>query len=223
MQHMLLHGAIVPPRTVLEAVTAVVRSVPVPAEVEVAPEPAHPKGLLARLGHRRDDPGPAPVAAAPVMLEHVPVEQLNLPITGFGNLTANDAHRLVEAITEAAAAWSPATLRFAGGTALDFPGDPCVWAKLDGDLEDLMEIGRGVPQCVERLGFFVDRRMFRPMLAVATVTPATTGPYLQQVVDALDAFRGEEWTVDISMLKETFVGTRPELTEFRRIRPGTTR
>ena len=75
-------------------------------------------------------------------------------------------------------------------------------------------------QGVEGLGYFVDRRQFRPMMSVATVTPATTGPFLEQVVGALDAFRGEEWTVDIALTKETFVDGRPQTAEFRRIPVG---
>jgi 2'-5' RNA ligase len=152
-----------------------------------------------------------------VMLEHVPVARMSLPITGFGNLTTSDAHRLGDVVSSAASGWPAPTVRFAGGTALDFPGDWSVWAKLDGDLDAVGAIARGVTQSVESLGYFVDRRQFRPMLSVATVTPATTGPYLQAIVDALDAFRGEEWTVAISLTKETFVEGRPELTEFQRI------
>jgi 2'-5' RNA ligase len=212
---MLVHGAIVPPRAVLDAVDAVVRSVPIP--VGPPPEAAGAKGLRGRFGRHRADVGTTP--DAPVMLEHVPVQRMTLPITGFGNLTTRDVHRVTEEIRLAAEAWRLPTVRFAGGAALEFPGDWSVWAKLVGDLDDLSAIARSVPQAVERLGFFVDRRKFRPMLSVATVTPATTGPFLQDVVDALDAFRGEEWVAEVSLLKETFVGTKPELVEFERIGP----
>src|SRR5215212_2189314 len=150
------------------------------------------------------------------MLEHVPIDDMRLPITGFGNLTTTDAHRLADELRTAAAGWAAPTVRFTGGTALDFADDWSVWAKLEGDTEALAAIARGAVQTVERLGFFVDRRMFRPMMSVATVTPATTGPYLQAVVDALEAFRGDEWTVDLALTKETFVGGGTELTEFQR-------
>lgn len=212
---MLVHGAIIPPLAVREALDAVVRSVPVPVPVEAVASP-QPRGILGRLGRHRDDA--ADVAAeAPVMLEHPPVNRMVFPITGFGNLTTNDSHRLVDALRSAAAGWTAPSVRFAGGTALDFPGDWSVWAKLDGDLDAVGAIARGVTQSVESLGFFVDRRQFRPMLSVATVTPATTGPYLQAVVDALEAFRGEEWTIAISLTTEAFVEGRPEVREFQRI------
>jgi 2'-5' RNA ligase len=217
MRRMLVHGAIIPPRSVLEAVAAVVRSVPEPAEQQPA---AQSKGLLGRLGrHRAGQDEPAVVATEP-MLEHVPVERLNMPITGFGNLTSSDAHRLVGVLREAAAGWVVPVVRFAGGAALDFPGDWSVWAKVEGDVDELMTVTRAVPQSVERLGFFLDRRQFRPMLSVATVTPATTGPFLEEVVGALDAFRGDEWAPEISLTTETFVNGRPETTEFERIALG---
>jgi hypothetical protein len=215
MRAMLVHGAIVPPASALEAVAAVVRSVPAP--VDGAREDALTgKGLLGRLGRgkaRETEQAEAPVA----MLEHVPVDRLRLPITGFGNLTTNDAHRVADAIATAALDWRAPTLRLAGGTALDFPGDWSVWAKLTGDVDAVSSIARGVTQCVEGLGFFVDRRQFRPMLSVATVTPATTGPYLEALVAALDAFEGDTWTAAISLTNETLVGGQPTVIEFQRI------
>jgi 2'-5' RNA ligase len=213
---MLVHGAIVPPRAALEAVDAVVRSIRVP--VERAPQPAAPRGIRARFGRHRADVEPD-AEPPPAMLEHVPLPEMRLPITAFGNLTTHDVHRLTEELRLAAGSWRQQSVCFAGGTALDFPGDWSVWAKVEGDLDALSAMARSVPQAVERLGFFVDRRKFRPMLSVATVTTATTGPFLQEVVDALDAFRGEEWPVELSLLKETFVGSRPEMVEFERIVP----
>lgn len=213
---MLVHGAIVPPRAALEAVDAVVRSIRAP--VEPAPEPVAPKGIRGRFGRHRADVEPE-VEPPLAMLEHVPVADMKLPVTAFGNLTTHDVHRLTEELTLAAASWRPQHVCFAGGTALDFPGDWSVWAKVEGDLDSLSAMARSVPQAVERLGFFLDRRKFRPMLSVATVTTATTGPFLQEVVDALDAFRGDAWPVELSLLKETFVGGRPEMVEFERIVP----
>jgi hypothetical protein len=56
------------------------------------------------------------------------------------------------------------------------------------------------------------------MLSVATVTPATTGPFLESVVGALEEFRGEEWAAEISLTKEAFVeGGGSRMVEFERI------
>ena len=214
MGPMLVHGAILPPRAALEAVVDVVRSVPVPYAEPAAV--AAPKGLLGRLGRGKGEPEP-PVETVPA-LEYVPLGRIQVLMAEFGNLTTSDARGLAEAITEAAQEWPTPTVRFAGGTALDFPGDWSVWAKLEGDLDALGTIARGVTQCVERLRLFVDRRLFRPMLSIATVTTATTGPYLQSVVEALDAFEGEEWPVTLSLTKETYVDANTtEWVEFERI------
>lgn len=210
---MLLHCAIIPPRAELEAVSAIVRGVPEPV---VQPAEEHGSGLLGRFGRRRAD---VEVDAQP-MLEHVPMSQLLLPVTAFGNLTVQDAERLAGAIASAAADWHAPEVCIAGGTALDFPGDWSVWAKIAGDVDGLLAVARGVTQSVESLGFFVDRRTFRPMMSVATVTPATTGPFLQQVVDALEEYRGATWAADVVLLRETFVGAVAEMVEFQRITLG---
>ena len=209
---MLLHAAILPPRHVVEAVVAVLESVVVPVEVEVAQAP---RGVLGRFGRKT---GPTVPAPAPMPLDLVPPDRRNFPVTGFGNLTTGDSHRLADAISAAAEEWSPIPVRFAGGAALEFPGDWSVWAKLEGDLDRLAKIASGVTSSVESLGFFVDRRIFRPMLSLATVTPDTTGPYLEAVVDALDAFRGEEWVIDhVALTTEVFTNGKPEFKEVQRI------
>jgi hypothetical protein len=210
---MLVHCAFIPPRAELEAVTAVVRSVPQP--VEHVEEPG--SGLLGRLGRRKTE---VVEVAAPPMLEPVPIEQLQIPVTAFGNLTVQDAERLAHTLADAAGGWPTPEVFLTGGTALDFPGDWSVWAKLAGDLDALDTVARGVIRAVEALGYFVDRRAFRPMLSLATVTPATTGPFLEEVVDALEAYRGEPWIADVVLTKEAFVGDAAQMVEFHRIPLG---
>ena len=191
-----LFAAIVPPRPVIEELAEAAR----PGRAPVAAEPA-PKGLLRRLSSGRAASS-APVAASvdERELDRPTVDEMYLPITHFGNVTAGDSVKLANALRAESATWRRPEVRFRGGAALEFPGDESVWAKLEGDIDDLMTIGRGVPLLVQRLGFFVDRRQFRPWLAVGTITDHTTAPYLQEIVDALDAFEGRTWTVDSVML-----------------------
>jgi 2'-5' RNA ligase len=210
---MLLHAVIVPPLIVLEAVAHVIASVDRPAAAAAPPR----KGFLTRRGSRG-----APAAdssnAGVHELDLIPTGQMNFPITGFGNVTTGDALKLTEALIAAAATWARPTVRFAGGAALEFPDDRSVWAKLDGDIASLMTVASGVTQSVERLGFFVDRRKFRPSLSVATITGQTTGPYLERVVAALDAFRGEAWTVEhVSLTTRSFDAASPAPKEIARI------
>ncbi len=128
-------------------------------------------------------------------LAAVPAASIHLPITSFGNVSGRDAAALAGLLRSEAAAWARPVLCFSGGTALEWPGDESVWAKLEGEVEQLTDIGRGVPGAVKRLGFFVDRRQFRPWMSVGTITSSTTAPYLQALVDALEAFCGESWTL----------------------------
>lgn len=189
---MLVNGAVVPPRAALEELAGVVGA------------------------HRRAvGPGLPPV------LVDVAVDDLRLPITGFGNLTTTDAHHLADRVAASVADSAVPTVRFAGGAALEFPGDWSVWAKLDGDVEELTAIAREVMRSVELLGYFVDRRLFRPMLSVATVTESTTGADLERVVGALEAFRGTEWTVDAVVLTtDGFDDGRSATREFLRVPIG---
>jgi hypothetical protein len=198
---MLLHAVIVPPLEALEAVARVVRSAGPPS---VAEPPAPRRGFRARLGGR-GTPAVEPSKAVADELELISADQLSLPVTGFGNVTSADARRLAQVVSAEAATWSRPTLYFTGGTALETPGDRSVWVGLEGDVAALMAVGRGVTQSVEPLGFFVDRRKFRPAMAVATITEHTTTEYLQSVLDALDAFRGEPWTVEyVSLTRRSF-------------------
>ena len=122
--------------------------------------------------------------------------RMYFPVAGFGNVTLGDSVRLAKALRDEVAACSRPHLLFTGGAALEFPGDESVWVKLDGDVDAVKSIGRAIPLTVQRLGFFVDRRQFRPWLSVGTITGATTAPYLERLVAALDEFRGEPWTLE---------------------------
>jgi 2'-5' RNA ligase len=129
-------------------------------------------------------------------LAAVPVEDMRIPVTGFGNVSQRDALQLISTLARAAAAWPRPELRFAGSAALEWPGDENVWARLDGDVDGALTIGRGVPPAVKRLGFLVDRRAFRPWMAVGAITDHTTAPYLEKLVGDLDEFKGSLWTLE---------------------------
>jgi 2'-5' RNA ligase len=204
---MRLFAAIVPPRDILEEVTRVVRT------TSAAPPQETSRRARWRLSRRgAHAAGRPPTVGVPENELTLPVlEQMYIPITNFGNVTLGDSVKLAESLRSDASGWRRPEVRFAGGTALEFPGDESVWAKLEGDIEDLLHIGRGVPLVVQRLGFFVDRRKFRPWLSVGTITPETTAPYLERVVEALEAFRGDIWTVDsIFLMKRPPESRTPE-------------
>jgi len=196
---MRLFAAIVPPRDVLKEVVVVVDSVR--STLDVDPEP----GKWWR--RRQSGKGGADVREstnppANKELDRPPIERMHIPITSFGNVTLGDSIKLADALRANAASWSRPQVRFAGAAALEFPGDESIWATLDGDVDGLKVVGRGVPDVVKRLGFFVDRRVFRPWLSVGTITDETTAPYLERLVAAIEGLEGRTWTVDaVSLMK----------------------
>jgi len=214
---MRLFAAIMPPRAVLEDLTRVVRSV---HAADPGAEPA--RGLLRRLSGRVTHVAGRAATELPVSEElDVPdMAQMYLPITRFGNVTLGDSVKLANALRAEVATWARPEVTFAGGTALEFPGDESVWAKLEGDIGALNTIGRGVPATVQRLGYFVDRRQFRPWLSVGTITDKTTAPYLQSVVDALEAFRGTPWTIEgVSLMRRPPQSESPDTFEEMELMP----
>jgi 2'-5' RNA ligase len=209
---------IVPPRAVLDAIALAVQSVD--GVAVAAPSPSAKGGFLRRRANPAV-PAAQPSEPAGEELELIPSERMLLPIAGFGNVTREDAVKLADVLRAAANTWDRPTVRLAGGGALEFPDDRSVWAKLDGDIDALLTIANGVAQRVESRGFFVDRRAFRPWLAVATITKSTTAPHLENVVAALDAFEGEAWTIEwISLVKPFFEESVPVSKELYRIELG---
>jgi 2'-5' RNA ligase len=128
-------------------------------------------------------------------LDLVPVRDLRIPVTSFGHVSQGDGAQLLAYLARAAQAWPRPELRFSGSAALEWPGDRSVWARLDGDVDGLLTVGRGVPPAVQRLGFLVDRRVFRPWMSVGSITDETSAPFLEHVVARLDEFKGTMWTL----------------------------
>ena len=202
-----VRAALVPPAPIAESVAGLVASVEVPVE---APPAAAGRGLF----RKRAAAAAAPAPPTARQLHLLPSDQLQLPLCSFGNLTTEEVNRLRRALGEISSGLPAPTVWVAGGGALEFDGDRSVWAKLEGDVDGLWKVFRGINEGVERLGFFLDRRSFRPWLAVGTINDATTAPYLEDVVAALDAHRSEEWLVDgVSLMKLALTGRPPLSTE----------
>ena len=208
-----VRASLVPPAEIAEAVAELVLAVEVPgsAEEETTPPPPS-RGLFRRRGAAVEPAEPPP--PPPPQLDLLASDQLQLPLCSFGNLTTEEVTRLRKALGELAAGLPSPTVWVAGGGALEFDGDKSVWAKLEGDVDGLWKVFRGINEGVERLGFFLDRRSFRPWLALGSINDATTAPYLEDVVAALDAHRGTPWLVDtVSLMKLAHTGKPPTATE----------
>lgn len=129
-------------------------------------------------------------------IDPTPVSEMHVRLCRFGQVALADSRNLARVLREDSRKWTRSEIRFAGGTALEWRGDESVWAKLDGDLEPVWTLARAVPEAVRRLGFFVDRREFKPWLSVGTITDTTSAKLLERLVAALDSYRGPAWTID---------------------------
>jgi 2'-5' RNA ligase len=204
MGDMRLFAAIVPPPEVLDELESLVRSV-VPRTRSWRPRLEHAvpdghhaaarKGVIGRLtGH--GGRGAAVLPPQTDQLTRLAAARMHIPITTFGNLTGVDTKLLARELREAVATWQRPELCLTGGAALHFPGDKAVWVRLGGQVDELHAMATEIPKLVQRLSLFVDRRSYRPMLSVGTITDTTTGPYLEQLVAALEGFQGMTWTQD---------------------------
>lgn len=205
---MIVHGAIAPPRSALEELLG-----------KVLPIVAAPPAEAERRGFLRRRPTTAVAAPPASVVDAHPLDSVHLSVAGFGNLTSGDVLNLSRALTAAAADWTPARVFFSGVTVT--PGEPQVWATLDGDIDGLTAIGRGVGMSVERLGFFVDRRKFQPAIEIGTVSASADDSDVSRLVEASGAFRGQEWLVDsVALLTQTFDGPRSEWRPFELVPVG---
>lgn len=136
----------------------------------------------------------------------VSMDDMQIHVTSFGNLARTDAARLIDRLTEAAQGWSPPPrLQMAGCLALVPPNELSISTPLTGDVDGLVGIARSVPDIVQAMGLHVDRRRFRPQVPVGDVTPATSLPYLERLVAALESFSGQQWVLpDLVLLKPSW-------------------
>lgn len=149
------------------------------------------------------------------------MDDMTLPIATFGNVTTADARGVAKALIEAAREWPQPSLYFSGANVVDAPQDRTVWVRLMGDVAALTSIARGVPQSVERLGFFVDRRRFHQFVPVVTAASDATDEELAPIVAALEALRGKTWKMDaITLFTTVFIGSHSEPRVLERIPIG---
>jgi 2'-5' RNA ligase len=153
-------------------------------------------------------------------LERIPSAHMQLSVAAFGNVARNEMASLCSALSRLAAAWPPApALHFAGGAALEWPGDQRVWAKLDGDVDALQGVAASIAPAMLPLGYAIDRRRFRPWLPLGTVTPTTGLDFLERLVARLDSHQGPPWeATHLSLVSPVFDKSRSGSSAFEIVR-----
>lgn len=137
-----------------------------------------------------------------------------IPVVRFGNLTTADARRVAEAIAAVAAEWTPATVQFERVLFGTKEEPRSVQAVLGGEVNELDTVARAVTSRAADLNFYLDRRLFHPVLEVGQVADGITGEDLAALTATVADYRGTPWTVDhVSVLKQTFGDGAPTFVE----------
>jgi 2'-5' RNA ligase len=166
-----------------------------------------------RFGRRRGQE-PEPAQPTGPLLDLVPPVQMHLPLVKFGHLALAEATRLTETMEGEASSWASPRLHLHGGVALEPKGDNSVWVGLDGDLDELNAVARGVNDVSQGLQLFVNRRAFRPLVRLGTINDRTTEAHLEALLAALEAFESPAWwQTTVSLLIPADFG--PELPPYK--------
>lgn len=212
MDDVFLFAAIVPPRDVLDEVWSFAETTA--AEPTAGPSPA---GRRKATRRRLFTKAPAQPESQPPAIALAPVLDVNLPMAKFGNLALNDANRLADAVAEAAPEWSSPRLQLGGYSTLESENDPSVWVELEGDLDQLHTIIRGVHEIAKGLRLFVDRRVFQPRVRLGGVLPHATEAQLEALLARLARSETSAWRqTQLGLL--TLVDQGPDMPNFRSFR-----
>jgi hypothetical protein len=134
-----------------------------------------------------------------------PPDTVRIGLCNFGNLSHEDFVHLFSRLRAEAAEASPLSIFFFGGAALENEGEDSVTVKVGGDLEGLRAGALTMADAARRNGLLVDRRWYEPKAQIGRIHATTTAAGLQRIVDVLEAYRGEPWTVtDIALIEPRF-------------------
>ena len=169
------------------------------AFVAVLPPPESLAALAAAVASLRDaNPG----------LSWVPPERMHVTLAFLGDIADETASRVVDGLADAVRGTTPFALRIERGGAFPRPARANVlWAGLAGDLDALSSLARVTRRVARGARVEIERTPYRPHVTVARVRRRGLdgGP----LVAALDAVRGEPWTVTETVLMRSHLGPKP--------------
>ncbi len=148
----------------------------------------------------------------------VPRDQLDIPITAFGNLVPSDCARLAHKLRVAFEGADAPVVRFHG---LRLESEATIAVGLAGDVEPLADLARYVPEAAETVRLYVDRRRFRPQIDLANAAADTSVPLLEAALSGLAEWSGEPWEVPgLSLLRTRWVRGESAAEEYDLIAMG---
>ena len=176
-------------------------------------------GVLSRL--RR--PAPAPVEASPVSFFPATPGGEFVTLAKLGNVTVTDACTLTKALNEAVGAWSPPMIRVKALSvgeinprhvvpALD------VHAQLEGELDALHAMFRGLNDVAKAQRFFLDRRSFRPEFPLGFVEAASGAQIPEDLPGSVSPHESDWWRpTHITILRSLHNSNGVSYEEFERV------
>ncbi|MDX6284549.1 MAG: 2,3-cyclic 3-phosphodiesterase [Frankiales bacterium] len=130
--------------------------------------------------------------------------QWHLTLTFCGEVDERTTERLSERLTRAAARHQPMTLRLSGAGAFARPARAhALWVGMADDTDALSKLAASTNAAARRAGIDVETRRFKPHLTIARASPPAD---LRDVVTALAAYDGPEFTVDEMHLVKSTLG-----------------
>ena len=215
---MQLHAVIVPPpdavRGALEAAQGLFAAVSEPVE-----EPRR-GGVLSRL--RRPAPTPTQADAVVSFFPATPGAEF-VTLAKLGNVTVTDALTLTKALAEAAGDWTPPMVRVSALTvgevnprhvipALD------VHARLEGEVDALHAMFRGLNDVAKAQRFFLDRRSFRPEFPLGFVE-ARHGESIPEALPGSSSPHESEWfrPTHVTIMRSLHSSNGTTYEEFERV------
>jgi hypothetical protein len=124
---------------------------------------------------------------------------LAVHLTRFGFVEPGTVTRLRAALEEDAAGWTSPTLHAVGRLSAH-GSDERLHMALDGEVEHLRRIFRGITDSALRATLMLDRRSFAPLLPVADLDDTVPDDALEALVAALEDFRGLPWRAEVLTL-----------------------
>lgn len=189
---MILLAAIAPPRAVLEAVASSLG--PALASPPPPPPPPTKRRLWNRSSQRADTLADPPPPEPPELVVR-PLGAVLLTVTRFGSTTPAEANRLTGVLRAASTEWPNPLVHLEGGTVQESSRGRWIGALVQGDSEALATLAREVRNAAQRVGYLLDRRDFVPVLPLVEVPTAATTAQVEAILETLDGFRGDSWSV----------------------------
>lgn len=148
-----------------------------------------------------------------------PVERWHLTLAFLGEVDESSRDAVAEQLQPVAAAATPMTLRLAGAGTFPRGGPPQVlWVGLDGDLDALSALAKGVSRAAKAARIRLDRKAFRPHLTIGRWRRGD--PADQATAAALSAYQGDSFDVTEMALIRSHLGPKPRYETVRTFRFG---